>query len=153
MSRDRFVDAILIVPAFVAVVVEDYGLRPAIRAAHWFHRASRLERLHRRLAKLPPGAALPLFLIPEAASRAGWFASAWLLMTGAGWEALTVYVLTKLFATVTALWVYRACEPALLRVKWFARIHATVQRMRLSVVKSSPRFAALRQRVRVSTLR
>lgn len=153
MSRDRLVDAILIVPAFVVVVIEDYGLRPTIRAAHWFHRVSRLERLHRRLAKLPPGAALPLFLIPEAASRAGWFASAWLLLTGAGWEAVTVYVLTKLFATVTALWVYRACEPALLRVKWFARIHATVQRMRHAVVKSNPRFAALRQRVRVSTFR
>lgn len=153
MSRDRFVDILLIVPAWIAVFGEHYIVGPVSRIASRFHRASGLERLHRRLAKLPPGAALPLFLIPEAASRAGWFASAWLLMTGAGWQALMVYVATKLLATVTALWVYRACQPALLRVKWFARLHAAGQSVRQAVMKSSPRFAALRHRVRVSTNR
>jgi hypothetical protein len=110
-----------------------------------------MQRLHQRLARLPPGVALPLFLVPEAASRAGWVASAWLLMTGAAWEALLVYVLTKILAGITALWVYRACEPALLGVRWFARLHATGQKMRGAMGTASPRFAAARHRVRLGT--
>jgi hypothetical protein len=153
MSRDRLVNALLLVPALVVVLAEDFVLRPIRRGLSRVYRVGVLQRLHQRLARLPPGVALPLFLIPEAASRAGWVASAWLLLQGAAWEALMVYVLTKLLAGVTALWVYRACEPALLRVAWFARLHGMGQRLRRSVFPPNSRFAAIRQRVRVATLR
>jgi hypothetical protein len=153
MIRNRLANGLLLAPAFIVVVVEVFVVRPAVAALNRIHRVAVLQRLHRRLARLPPGVALPLFLVPEAASRAGWLASAWLLMTGAAWEALMVYVLTKLLATVIALWVYRACEPALLRVGWFARMHTAGHRMRRSLIRPSPRFAEMRHRVRVGALR
>jgi hypothetical protein len=148
MNRDRIATGLLLLPALIVAAVESCILRPAGALLDWLHRVPVMRRMHQRLAALPPGVALPLFLVPEAASRAGWLASAWLLMTGAAWEALIVYVLTKLLAGITALWVYRACEPALLRVCWFARLHAASQRMRCSIRVSSPRFAAARHRVR-----
>jgi hypothetical protein len=154
MSRNRLINSLLIVPAFLVVIVETCVLRPAGVLLDGLHRVPVMQRLHLRLTRLPPGAALPLFLVPEIASRAGWVASAWLLVCGAAWEALLVYVLTKLLAGLTALWVYRACEPALLRVRWFARLHAAGQRMRGAITQASPRFAAARHRLaRLSTLR
>ena len=150
MRRNRLADGLLFLPAMAAVLVEALVLRPLGALLDRLQCVPALRRLQQRLAGLPPGVALPLFLVPEAASRAGWAVSAWLLMTGAVWQGFAVYVLTKLLAGVTALWVYRACEPALLRVAWFARLHAATLRMRRSMLPPNPRFAALRQRVRVS---
>lgn len=152
MCRARVVDAVLWLPAILAVAVEHAVLRPMHGMLSRLQRIGLLRRLHARLAALPPGTALPLFLVPEGASRAGWLASAWLLLNGAAWEALLVYVLTKLLAGVTAVWVYTACEPALLRVAWFARAHAAVLRTRRALFPPNSRFAALRHRVRVSYL-
>ena len=153
MRRDRVLNGLLMVPAILVVVIEDYAIRPAAALVERAHRVAILQRLHHRLARLPPGVALPLFLIPEITSRAGWFASAWLLLTGAAWQALIVYTLTKIIAGITALWVYQACEPALLRVAWFARMHAAAGRWRQSLRHSSSRFATLRRRVRLATMR
>jgi hypothetical protein len=153
MTRDHVVNSLLLIPALLVVAVEACVLRPASALLDGLHRVPLIQRLHHRLARLPPGVALPLFLVPEAASRAGWFVSAWLLVTGAAWEALLVYVLTKLLAGVIALWVYRACEPALLRVRWFAWIHGAGQRIRCSLGVANPRFVAMRHRVRWSILR
>ena len=152
MCRARVVDALLWLPAILVVAVEHGVWRPVRGVLSRLHRIEALRRLHDRLAALPPGAALPLFLVPEGASRAGWLASAWLLLNGAAWEALLVYVLTKLLASLTALWVYTACAPALLRVAWFARAHGAVLRMRGALFPPNSRFAALRHRLRVSYL-
>jgi hypothetical protein len=153
MRHDRVLDGLLVIPAILAVAIEDYAIRPAVALLTRIHRIPILQRLHHRLARLPPGVALPLFLIPEITSRAGWFVSAWLLITGAAWQALIVYMLTKIIAGITALWVYQACEPALLRVAWFARIHAAAGRWRQSLRQSSSRFATMRRRVRLATTR
>jgi hypothetical protein len=152
MGHNRLVDTLLWVPAIIVVAADMLVCRPIHALFDRVWRINRLQRLNRRLATLPPGVALPLFLIPEAASRAGWLASAWLLLNGAAWEALAVYVLTKLLATVAALWVYRACEPALLRVAWFARCHAAIARRRKAMFPANSRFAITRSRVRLGQL-
>ena len=153
MTRDRVVNSLLLILALLVVAVEFCVLHPAGALLDRLHRLPLIQFLHQRLGRLPPGVALPLFLVPEAASRAGWLASAWLLVSGAAWEALLVYVLTKLLAGIIALWVYRACEPALLRVRWFARVHGAGQRIRCSITAATPRFTAMRHRVRWSNLR
>ncbi len=37
-----------------------------------------------------------------------------------------IAVLFKGVATLVLVWIYQACEPALLRVAWFARLHNAV---------------------------
>ena len=93
-----------------------------------------LARLHAAIGRLPPGMALPLFLAPELCSRGGWAASAWLLLSGHPWRAAAVYGATRLLARGAALWIYAACEPALLRVAWFAALHRAAGRMRRAVL-------------------
>ena len=89
-----------------------------------------LARLHAALARMPPWLALPMFLVPELCSRAGWVASVWLLLAGHPGRAMAAYVVTKILAGGTALWIYFACEPALLRVGPFAAAHRTLGRFR-----------------------
>ena len=107
------------------------AVRPVMQAIGRF---PPLARLRAAIGRLPPGLALPLFLAPELCSRGGWAGSAWLLLSGYPWRAAALYGATKILAGGTALWIYAACEPALLRVAWFAALHSSLGRMRRSVV-------------------
>ena len=147
MRRHRIHTGVLLISAHVYVFIERALARTRTGIAR-ISRSGPLNRWHQRLAALPPGVALPLFLVPEAASRGGWLVSAWLLLNGAAWQALLVYVLTKLLATATALWIYGACHPALMRVKWFARTHRALHRLRRAAFPGNRRFAAMRRRIR-----
>ena len=78
--------------------------------------------------------------------------SVWLLLLGQPGRAMAVYVGSKILAGGTALWIYLACEPALLRVPLFAAVHrmlgqlrrAALARLRvwLRVGPGPPRFTA-----------
>jgi hypothetical protein len=118
-----------------------------------------LAPLRRWVAALPAAAALPVFLVPELCSRCGTLVSAWLLLQGDGWRALAVYAGSKLFAGATALWIYTACRPALLRVRAFRAIHDAIGEFRCAAVararRRAPRagrFAALLRRTRARNL-
>jgi len=89
-----------------------------------------LPRLRARLGRLPPVLALPLFLVPEGASRVGALWAAWLLVQGHYRMAAVTYAASKVFASLVAIWIYSACEPALLTIGWFAQIRAGVLRVR-----------------------
>jgi len=126
----RIVDLLLWPVALAVVLVEAVIWRGAIRLGRAVSHGLRLPRLHARLGRLPPILALPLFLVPEGASRAGALWAAWLLVQGHYRAAAVAYAGSKVFASVVAVWIYRACEPALLTIPWFARSRAGVLQVR-----------------------
>ena len=150
------VAALLMVPVAVMVVLGQDVVWPSVlhigrRIAAW----PPLLPLRRRIARLPALVALLLFLVPELCSRCGTLVSAWLLLQGDGWRALAVYVAAKLVAGGIALWVYTACEPALLRNWLFAKIHGAVAGVRHEMLVRARRspaafggFGAVLRRVR-----
>ncbi len=125
MRRLPLAEGLTLLTAIVVVVLAD-SLRwlwltsaaASVRLGRW----RRLLRLRARVARLPPGVALPLFLVPELCSRCGWIVSAWLLLGGETLLALLVYAGSKLVAGVAAVWIYQACEPALMQIRWFAAL-------------------------------
>jgi hypothetical protein len=101
---------------------------------HIVGRCPPLARLHAALARLPPLAALLLFLVPELCNRTGWVVSVWLLLSGHPGRAMAIYAATKVLAGGTALWIYVACEPALLRIPLFAALHRVMGQVRRAVL-------------------
>jgi hypothetical protein len=130
MRCRRAATLIAVVFVFVQDVLWPFGVRAGTRVAN----CRVLAPARRWVASLPAVAALPLFLVPEICSRLGTFASAWLLLQGDVWRALAVYVATKLFAGMTALWIYTACLPALMQVRAFAAVHDVIVGLRQVVV-------------------
>jgi len=126
----RVVDLLLWPLALGVVLAEIVVWRNAAWLGRALSHAAGLPRLQARLGRLPPVLALPMFLVPEAASRVGALWAAWLLVQGHYRAAAAVYAGSKIVASLVAAWIYRACEPALLTVPWFAQVRAGVLRVR-----------------------
>ncbi len=145
------IDALLAGPVLLVVAAERLVAR-VVWLLRRINDLGPLRRLRGWLGRQPPSRALPMFLVPELTSRSGTVASAWLLVCGHPWQALSVYTTAKLFAGVVALWVYSACEPALLRIRWFAAAHGWVLQARHSLL-AQPSAAATRRPSRFAVLR
>lgn len=120
-------DLVLLPIALVVVVLEDViweGLRALLRG---LDRLAWVRRADAWLRALPGWAALPIFLLLEVAGRVAEVWAFVLLAAGNVAGAVTVYLLVRIVGTLAAVFVYRACEAALLRYRWFAwvidRIH------------------------------
>jgi hypothetical protein len=150
-ATNRCVDLLLLPPALLLVLLEHVlwagsrailrgiaGLAAVRAAQHW-------------LGLLSPYAAVPLFLVPELCSHgAGIFATV-LLARGHVVAATLIVVLFKGAATLVLVWIYQACEPALLRVAWFARVHNSVLAARRWVLdRVAPLRDAAMERLRRS---
>jgi hypothetical protein len=144
-------DLLLLLPALLLVLGEHVlwqGARVVLRALAG---QPVIKALHIWLGLLPPSIALPLFLIPEVFSHASEIGTAFLLAEGHLVAATVLVVLGKGLATLILVWIYQACEPALLRVRWFARTHDAVMRVRSRVLaKFDPVRTALLARLRQS---
>jgi hypothetical protein len=115
-------DAALLPFALVIVVAEDVLWRGLRALLDRLTQLAAVQALRAQLGRLPGWAALPLFLIPEAAGRAGEVWAAVLLVHRHATAAALVYIFIRLFAAVIAVFIWHACQPALMRLAWFARL-------------------------------
>ncbi|MBV9735238.1 MAG: hypothetical protein JO209_04965 [Acidisphaera sp.] len=128
-GRPRLADALLLAPACLALAAECLfgGLRDGLSA---LHATPPVLAMRAGLARVSPLVALPLFVVPEAASHAGTVLAAVLATEHRVALASSVYVLSRVIALVLLAAVWDACAPALLSLPWFARSHALAGRLR-----------------------
>ncbi|MBW4090593.1 MAG: hypothetical protein HIU82_05725 [Proteobacteria bacterium] len=143
------IDLLLFMPALLLVLSEQVlwgGSRALLRGIGGL---AAVRAAHLWLRLLPPYAALPVFLVPDLFSHASDLWAAVLLTRGHVIAASCLVVLGKGVATVVLVWLYQACEPALLRVAWFARLHHAVGAVQARVLaRVRPWWCALRRRLR-----
>jgi hypothetical protein len=138
----RLRDAVLL-PLALLLVPIDWCIREGSRV---LRRWRPLRQLEARLAGWPAWAILPLFLIPEGMSHAGGFYAAYLLAQRKVLAATAVAVFVKGVGLLIALWIYQACRPALMTIRWFAWAHGKVEAARhwaLAKIRPSWRRARL----------
>jgi len=115
-------DAALLPLALLIVVAEDVLWRGLRALLDRLSRLAAVQAVRGQLARLPGWAALPLFLIPEAAGRAGEVWAAVLLVHRHTAAAALVYLFVRVLAAMIAVFIWHACQPALMRLAWFARL-------------------------------
>ena len=96
----------------------DCGVRLTAGLARW----QGLRRLERRIAMLPPGAALALFLLPVLLLLPVKLAALYAMACGHALAGLAVIVLAKLCSAAIVARIYVLTRPALLTMAWFARL-------------------------------
>jgi hypothetical protein len=120
--RRHLFDALLLPAALVVVLVEDViwaGAKAVLRRVALLRV---VQRLQTEMGRLPGWAALPLFAIPEGIAKVGEVWAVTLLVRGFAASFIVVYALLRLLSTLVAVFVYVACEVALLRIAWFAAL-------------------------------
>jgi hypothetical protein len=122
----RLRDALLL-PLALLLVAFEIGLTTGARL---LRRWEPVRLLEATIGRLPPWAILPLFIIPEAMSHIGGFYAAYLLAQRKLLAATLVAVLVKGVGLLIALWIYQACRPALMTIRWFAWVHGKVEAAR-----------------------
>ena len=172
MWRRRLLDALLLPFALVVVVAEDVVWAGSQAVLRRLARLSAVRATEAWLGGLSGYVALPLFLVPELIGRIGEVWSIALFVRGHAVSGVIVYGSVRLVATLLAVFVYHACEAALLRIRWFAVIVDWAGRVRdwamakLSPLRSrfelfthaapgvlAPRYAATKRWVEARVLR
>lgn len=126
----RAVDMALLPFALVLVLIEDVLWAGAKALLHDLNQLRFMRRLRVVIGRLPVAFALPLFLIPDIISHLFEIYAAVLLAQGFVRAAIAVEVFGKGVATLIVVWIYQACAPTLLKVRWFARVHHAVLAVR-----------------------
>ncbi len=144
-SGRRLRDALLL-PLALLLVGFEIGLETGARV---LRRWKPVRLLEATIGRLPPWAILPLFIIPEAMSHIGGFYAAYLLAHRKLLAATLVAVLVKGVGLLIALWIYQACRPALMTIRWFAWVHGKVEATRdWAMGRMRPTLSRLRRAMR-----
>src|SRR5471030_2227012 len=117
----------------------DCGVRLTAGLARW----QGLRRLERRIAMLPPGAALALFLLLLPVKLAALYAMA----CGHALAGLAVIVLAKLCSAAIVARIYVLTRPALLTMAWFARLETwflALKERAIARLQATPAWRRLR---------
>ncbi len=105
------------------ILFEEWGWVPLQRAAAFVARLPLLAWAERRIAALPPGPALSVFLLPTLALLPVKLAALWLIGRGHALLGLAVIVAAKLVGTAVVARLFTLTQPALMRLAWFARVY------------------------------
>jgi hypothetical protein len=115
-----------IAEALIALVIlfEEWGWEPLQRAIAWVARLPPLAWLERRIAALPPYAALAVFALPTLLLLPVKLAALWLIGKGKASLGVAVIVIAKIVGTALLARLFKLTQPALMRLAWFARWYA-----------------------------
>ena len=112
--------------ALIALVIlfEEWGWVPLQRALAWVGRLPPLAWVERRIAALPPYAALAVFVLPTLLLVPVKVAALWLIGIGKTSAGLTLIVMAKLVGTALVARLFQLTRPSLMQLAWFAKAYA-----------------------------
>jgi hypothetical protein len=105
------------------ILFEEWGWEPLQRMVARIARLPPLGWLERRVAALPPWAALAVFFLPALALLPIKLAALWLIGKGRAGLGLLVIVVAKLVGTAVVARLFQLTQPALMQMAWFARLY------------------------------
>lgn len=104
----------------LVLLFEEWGWEPLARALARLGRLPVFAWLERRIAALPPYAALAVFFVPALLLLPVKLAALWLIGKGRTMLGLAVIVLAKLVGTAIVARLFMLTRDSLLRLAWFA---------------------------------
>jgi hypothetical protein len=149
----KIVRAIVFAPLVLVVLFEEWGWEPLARAFAALGRLPWLGQLERRIARLPPWAALLAFGVPVLTLIPIKLLALYFFGQGHMVLGLSLVVAAKLTGTALAARLFQLTEPALMQMRWFARLYTPWKnwkdRVLIQIRQSGPWRAAARFNARL----
>lgn len=120
----KFLAAPFVLIAAIIVLVEDWLWDDLQRLAAAIGRLPVFRQVESLIASLPPYGALAIFGAPSLLLIPVKLAALWLMAHGQAAFGFAVVVIAKIAGTALVARIYTLTEPKLLRIGWFAWLHA-----------------------------
>lgn len=124
--RNPLVSLVLVPAGVLLMLAEEFiwkGLKALMARIGELPAVARLES---RIRALPPFGAAIMFLAPGAALLPVELAAVWIQANGHVFLGLVLLIAAKLTTTALFARVYTLCEPTLMTVPWFVRLHGWI---------------------------
>ena len=129
MNRLRqILRSVLLAPVALLLLFEEWGWKPLAAGFAALGRLPVWRRLESLIAGLPPWAALLAFGIPVVSLVPVKLMALYLIGQGHIALGVALVLLAKLAGTAVAARLFQLTEPALMRLKWFARAYSPFKR-------------------------
>jgi hypothetical protein len=119
----RILRGIAAVFAALWMVVEEWIWDSLTAFMAWLGRLPPVRWLEVRIQRLPPYAAMAVFVVPWALLLPAKILGLWLLGSGHAAAGVTVFVAAKLVGTAVLARLFTLTRPALLTIGWFRRVY------------------------------
>jgi hypothetical protein len=119
----RRLQSLLMLPVALLLLFEEWGWEPLKRAMAWVMRWPPLAWVEHGITRLPPYAALLVFLAPTLLLLPVKLAALWLIGQGHALLGLVVVVVAKIAGTALVARLFHLTQPALMKLGWFARFY------------------------------
>lgn len=110
------------------VLCEDLLWEPLGQVMAWCGRWAPVARVERAITRLPPYAAMLLFLLPWAVILPVKLAALWLIASGRFDSGVLLFIAGEGFGMAFLARLYALCRPALHQLAWFVRLEGLVHR-------------------------
>jgi hypothetical protein len=106
------------------MVVEEYLWNGLTALMRWLGRIPPVRWVEARIARLPPYAAMTLYVLPWLVLLPAKVLGLWLIGSGRAVTGIAVFVLAKVAGTAILARLFTLTKPALLTVGWFLRLYS-----------------------------
>jgi hypothetical protein len=143
----RILRALLLAPLALILLFEEWGWEPLARSFALLAQHRLWGAIERRITSLPPWAALLAFGVPVLLLVPIKLLALYLFAEGHVAVGLGLVLAAKLAGTALAARLFQLTEPALLQIKWFARLYLPWKRWKdrlLAQLRESSQWLWLR---------
>lgn len=125
----RFLKSVVVAFAAAVILFEEWLWEPLKRLMAAFSRLPLIRQLAALISRLPPLAALALYLVPVVTLVPFKIAGLWLIGQGHTVSGISTFLAAKVAGTALLAWLFSLTKPALMQIGWFARAYAWVVRI------------------------
>ena len=119
----RYLIRLLQLPLALIVLFYDWGWETLSHVFDWLGKRPLWRALEDAIRKLPPWAALLVFLVPTLLLFPIKLAALWLIAEGQQVVGVLVIVAAKLAGTAVVARLFSLTQPALMKLRWFAAFY------------------------------
>src|SRR5262245_35086288 len=119
----RILTTPLIILAALLMWIEEYLWEHFKVLTAWIAKLPLIRWFERILARLPPYPTMLVFLFPGAVLFPFKIGALWLMAHGQFLLGITTIIAAKLVGTAVVARLYVVCQPKLMTIAWFARLH------------------------------
>lgn len=122
----RIVKSLITIPLALWIFLEEWVWDSVLAFMRWLGKLPPIHWLETQVSKLPPYAALIVFLVPAVVLFPFKLAALWLMAHGHKMYGVAVFIIAKIIGTAFLARIFSLTKPALMTIGWFNKAYTAI---------------------------